>query len=122
MVVEQAARLRNEVATRVSRPGETKADLNYLPSMSESSNEQNDQSQTKGDDDSAGISDEQLPEDLQPSEDNPLAEPLTEEEAPDDIDDLDMMGGSSGDSDEDSDGDSEDKDSSGESAEDDGED
>jgi hypothetical protein len=61
--------------------------------MSESSNEQTD--------DEAGISDEQLPEDLQPSEDNPLAEPLTEEEAPDDMDDLDMMGGgSSGGSDE----------------------
>jgi len=61
--------------------------------MSESSNEQTE--------DEAGISDEQLPEDLQPSEDNPLAEPLTEEEAPDDMDDLDMMGGSSGDSDDD---------------------
>ena len=61
--------------------------------MSESSNEQTE--------DEAGISDEQLPEDLQPSEDNPLAEPLTEEEAPDDMDDLDMMGGgSSGDSDD----------------------
>jgi hypothetical protein len=57
--------------------------------MSESSNEKSD--------DTAGISDEQLPEDLQPSEDNPLAEPLTEEEAPDDIDDLDMMGGGSSD-------------------------
>jgi hypothetical protein len=63
--------------------------------MSESSNEQKDQSQK--DDDEVGISDEQLPEDLQPSEDNPLAEPLTEEEAPDDIDDLDMMGGGSSD-------------------------
>ena len=57
--------------------------------MSESSNEQTE--------DTAGISDEQLPEDLQPSEDNPLAEPLTEEEAPDDIDDLDMMGDGSSD-------------------------
>jgi hypothetical protein len=63
--------------------------------MSESSNEQKDQPEK--DDDSAGISDDQLPEDLQPSEDNPLAEPLTEEEAPDDIDDLDMMGGGSSD-------------------------
>jgi hypothetical protein len=75
--------------------------------MSESSNEQNE--------DGAGISDDQLPEDLQPSEDNPLAEPLTEEEAPDDMDDLDMMGGgSSGDSD----GDSGDEDTSGESGDD----
>ena len=102
--------------------------------MSESSNEQKDQD--KKEDDGAGISDEQLPEDLQPSEDNPLAEPLTDEEAPDDIDDLDMMGsgssGSDGDSGDASDGDSGDKDSSGESgdepssdgesAEDDGED
>ncbi len=67
--------------------------------MSESSNEQKDQS--RNDEDAAGISDEQLPEDLQASEDNPLAEPLTEEDAPDDMDDLDMMGGgSSNDSDE----------------------
>jgi len=63
--------------------------------MSESSNEQKDQSGT--DEDAAGISDEQLPEDLQASEDNPLAEPLTEEDAPDDMDDLDMMGGGSSD-------------------------
>ena len=64
--------------------------------MSDSSDEQNDSSnekkdQPKKEDDSAGISDDQLPEDLQPSEDNPLAEPLTEEEAPDDMDDLDMI-------------------------------
>jgi hypothetical protein len=63
--------------------------------MSESSNEQKDQSSSDGD--AAGISDEQLPEDLQASEDNPLAEPLTEEDAPDDMDDLDMMGGGSSD-------------------------
>ena len=31
-----------------------------------------------------GISDDQLPEDLQPGEDNPLAEPLSEDDAPDD--------------------------------------
>jgi hypothetical protein len=38
----------------------------------------------------AGIDDEQLPEDLQPGEDNPLAEPLD-----DDVDpaDLDVLGG-----------------------------
>lgn len=38
-----------------------------------------------------GISDEQLPEDLQPSEDNPLAEPLDEDDA--ETDELDMQGG-----------------------------
>jgi hypothetical protein len=85
--------------------------------MSESSNEKKDQ--PKKEDDSAGISDEQLPEDLQPSEDNPLAEPLTEEEAPDDMDDLDMMGGGS---DEDSGESGDEPSSDGESAEDDGED
>ena len=63
--------------------------------MSESSNERSA--------DTEGISDEQLPEDLQPSEDNPLAEPLTEEEAPDDMDDLDMMGGGSSNASEESD-------------------
>jgi hypothetical protein len=41
-------------------------------------------------DDVAGISDDQLPEDLRPSEDNPLARPLDEEDA---RDDLDMHGG-----------------------------
>jgi hypothetical protein len=82
--------------------------------MSESSNEQKDQSKN---DDEVGISDEQLPEDLQSSEDNPLAEPLTEEEAPDDIDELDMMGsGSSDDSDEEQPGDEESEGTDGESA------
>ena len=37
-----------------------------------------------------GITDDQLPEDLQPSEDNPLAEPLDDEVDPTD---LDMEGG-----------------------------
>jgi hypothetical protein len=37
-----------------------------------------------------GIRDEDLPEDLQPSEENPLAEPLEEDV---DRDDLDMEGG-----------------------------
>ena len=37
-----------------------------------------------------GISDDQLPEDLQASEENPLAEPLEDEVDPDD---LDMEGG-----------------------------
>ena len=39
---------------------------------------------------SEGISDEQLPEDLRPSEDNPLAEPLDDDV---EVDDLDMGGG-----------------------------
>jgi hypothetical protein len=56
---------------------------------------------------SEGISDDKLPEDLQPSEDNPLAEPLDEDV---DVEDLEMDGGktpeqsdddSSGDEDED---------------------
>ena len=37
-----------------------------------------------------GISDDQLPEDLQPSEENPLAEPLDDDV---ETDDLDMGGG-----------------------------
>ena len=39
---------------------------------------------------SEGISDDKLPEDLQPSEDNPLAEPLDDDV---DVEDLDMAGG-----------------------------
>jgi len=38
----------------------------------------------------AGIDDEQLPEDLQPSEDNPLAEPLDDDV---DEDELDVLEG-----------------------------
>jgi len=39
----------------------------------------------------AGISDEQLPEDLQPGEDNPLAEPLDpDDEVTKDVDELGM--------------------------------
>lgn len=83
--------------------------------MSESSNEQKDQSSNE--EDAAGISDEQLPEDLQASEDNPLAEPLTEEDAPDDMDDLDMMGGgSSGDSGDSGEGEPEGSNGSGQSS------
>lgn len=37
-----------------------------------------------------GVSDEDLPEDLRPTEDNPLAQPLDEDV---DTDDLDMFGG-----------------------------
>ena len=41
-----------------------------------------------------GISDDQLPEDLQPTDDNPLAEPLAEDEVDaDDLDELGMHGG-----------------------------
>jgi hypothetical protein len=82
------------------------------------------QSNDKSEDDAVGISDEQLPDELLPSEDNPLAEPLSEEEAPDDIDELDMMGGGSdNDSDSDSDDDSdEERSSDGESAQEDHED
>jgi hypothetical protein len=35
MVVEQAARLRNEVATRVSRPGQAKGNRNHGASLVE---------------------------------------------------------------------------------------
>jgi len=38
----------------------------------------------------AGIDDEQLPEDLQPSDENPLAEPLDDDV---DEDELDVLGG-----------------------------
>jgi hypothetical protein len=41
----------------------------------------------------AGIDDDQLPEDLQPSEDNPLAEPLSEGDDTHSVDELDMQGG-----------------------------
>jgi hypothetical protein len=47
----------------------------------------------KTDEPTEGIGDEQLPEDLRPSEDNPLAQPLSEDDAPDDPEELDMHGG-----------------------------
>jgi hypothetical protein len=37
------------------------------------------------------VTDDQLPEDLRPTDDNPLAQPLDEEDA--EVDDLDMGGG-----------------------------
>lgn len=40
-----------------------------------------------------GISDEELPEDLQPTDDNPLAKPLSEEDDPQPREELDMSGG-----------------------------
>ena len=49
--------------------------------MSENSNEP-----------SAGISDDELPEDLQPTDDNPLAQPIDEDEAKP-AEELDMHGG-----------------------------
>ncbi len=42
----------------------------------------------KTDDSGEGIGDDQLPDDLVPSEDNPLAETLAEDEV--DVDDLDL--------------------------------
>ena len=58
--------------------------------MSES---EKDTEQTSGEQ-TEGIDDEQLPEDLQPSEENPLAQPLDpdDEDTPD-PEDLDMHGG-----------------------------
>ena len=47
-----------------------------------------------------GIRDEDLPEDLQPSEDNPLAEPADTDEV--DRDDLDLQGGKTAEESEDS--------------------
>lgn len=47
-------------------------------------------SESDSENETAGIDDEQLPEDLQPSEDNPLAEPLDDEV---DEDELDVLGG-----------------------------
>jgi hypothetical protein len=46
---------------------------------------------THDDEPLGGISDEQLPEDLRPTDDNPLAKPLTEDAAS--PEELDMMGG-----------------------------
>lgn len=40
-----------------------------------------------------GIEDEQLPEDLQPSDDNPLAKPLSDQDEPLPPEKLDMHGG-----------------------------
>lgn len=39
------------------------------------------------------IEDEDLPEDLQPTDDNPLAQPLTDEDDPKSPEELDMFGG-----------------------------
>ncbi len=47
-----------------------------------------------------GITDDDLPEDLQPGEDNPLAEPLDTDQV--DPDDIDLEGGKTADESEDS--------------------
>lgn len=39
------------------------------------------------------IDDEDLPEDLQPTDDNPLAKPLTEDDDPKSPEELDVLGG-----------------------------
>jgi hypothetical protein len=49
-----------------------------------------------------GIEDEDLPEDLQPTDDNPLAQPLDEDEAKP-PEELDMQGGKTPDESEESD-------------------
>lgn len=40
-----------------------------------------------------GIADEDLPEELQPTDDNPLAKPLTDRDDPKSAEELDMQGG-----------------------------
>jgi hypothetical protein len=45
------------------------------------------------DEPATGISDEDLPEELRPSDDNPLAQPLTEDDDPKSPEELDVMGG-----------------------------
>jgi hypothetical protein len=47
-----------------------------------------------------GITDDQLPEDLVPSEDNPLAEGLDPDEVPDDVDLLEGKGAEQSESDD----------------------
>ena len=58
--------------------------------MSESDREKTPDSPDSTEGGTEGIDDGQLPEDLQPGEDNPLAEPLDDDVDPDD---LDMDGG-----------------------------
>ena len=54
------------------------------------------------DEPSAGISDDKLPEDLQPTDDNPLAQPVDEDDAKP-LEELDMHGGKTPDESDDSD-------------------
>lgn len=53
----------------------------------------NSEAEKSGDAGTQGIEDEQLPEDLRPSEDNPLAVSLEERDDARELDDLDMQGG-----------------------------
>jgi len=53
----------------------------------------NSESETSTDAGTQGIDDEQLPEDLRPSEDNPLAASLDEHDDARDPEELDMQGG-----------------------------
>ena len=48
---------------------------------------------THDDEPAAGITDDLLPEDLRPSDDNPLAKPLTDEDDPKSAEELDVLGG-----------------------------
>ena len=61
------------------------------------------ESETEGAPGQHGIPDEDLPEDLRPSEDNPLAQPA-DDDVPDDVltEDVDPDAGGSGDDDTDS--------------------
>ena len=45
----------------------------------------------------SAIEDEDLPEDLQPTDDNPLAQPLTDEDDPKSPEELDVLGGKTAD-------------------------
>jgi hypothetical protein len=47
----------------------------------------------QSDEPETGISDEQLPEDLQPSDDNPLAQPLADDDETKSAEELDVLGG-----------------------------
>lgn len=75
------------------------------------------ENETETSDDSVGISDDQLPDDLQPTDENPLAQELDPDERPDDL----MEGGKDADEMDSSDesGDAGDDDSSESSDEDD---
>jgi hypothetical protein len=48
---------------------------------------------THDDEPAAGITDELLPEDLRPTDDNPLAKPLTDADDPKSAEELDVLGG-----------------------------
>ena len=54
-------------------------------------------------DEQPGIADEDLPEELQPTDDNPLAKSLTDEDDPKSAEELDVLGGKSPEQDQDRD-------------------